>query len=169
MICLDNHKNKPAIAAFSPLPATLPVGVFYFYFYFILLYNSCLGMHVHPWWIHVNVWQNQYVSLRGYTSVVHLSLSLLLSQNREWSQGCSWGPLTLTGIENVCQPSLDEPLYQLPLENSAFCPLSVKICFCLKNYIFLECFCLGTYRCFFSNFFMDGDFSVFHSFFVAFN
>ena len=22
--------------------------------------RSCLGMHVHPWWIHVNVWQNQY-------------------------------------------------------------------------------------------------------------
>ena len=22
--------------------------------------GSCLGMHVHPWWIHVNVWQNQY-------------------------------------------------------------------------------------------------------------
>ena len=21
---------------------------------------SCLGRHVHPWWIHVNVWQNQY-------------------------------------------------------------------------------------------------------------
>ena len=21
---------------------------------------SCLGTHVHPWWIHVNVWQNQY-------------------------------------------------------------------------------------------------------------
>ena len=21
---------------------------------------SCLGLHVHPWWIHVNVWQNQY-------------------------------------------------------------------------------------------------------------
>ena len=19
-----------------------------------------MGMHVHPWWIHVNVWQNQY-------------------------------------------------------------------------------------------------------------
>ena len=23
-------------------------------------YGSCLGTHVHPWWIHVNVWQNQY-------------------------------------------------------------------------------------------------------------
>ena len=22
--------------------------------------GSCLGMHVHPWWIQVNVWQNQY-------------------------------------------------------------------------------------------------------------
>ena len=22
--------------------------------------GSCLGSHVHPWWIHVNVWQNQY-------------------------------------------------------------------------------------------------------------
>ena len=22
--------------------------------------GSCLGMHVHPWWIHANVWQNQY-------------------------------------------------------------------------------------------------------------
>ena len=22
--------------------------------------GSCLEMHVHPWWIHVNVWQNQY-------------------------------------------------------------------------------------------------------------
>ena len=22
--------------------------------------DSCLGTHVHPWWIHVNVWQNQY-------------------------------------------------------------------------------------------------------------
>ena len=22
--------------------------------------SSCLGTHVHPWWIHVNVWQNQY-------------------------------------------------------------------------------------------------------------
>ena len=22
--------------------------------------GSCLGTHVHPWWIHVNVWQNQY-------------------------------------------------------------------------------------------------------------
>ena len=22
--------------------------------------GSCLGMHVNPWWIHVNVWQNQY-------------------------------------------------------------------------------------------------------------
>ena len=22
--------------------------------------GSCLGMHVHPWWINVNVWQNQY-------------------------------------------------------------------------------------------------------------
>ena len=21
---------------------------------------SCLGTHVHPWWSHVNVWQNQY-------------------------------------------------------------------------------------------------------------
>ena len=21
---------------------------------------SCLGAHVHPWWIHVGVWQNQY-------------------------------------------------------------------------------------------------------------
>ena len=21
--------------------------------------GSCLGTHVHPWWIHVNVWQNQ--------------------------------------------------------------------------------------------------------------
>ena len=23
-------------------------------------WGSCLGTHVHPWWIHVNVWQNQY-------------------------------------------------------------------------------------------------------------
>ena len=22
--------------------------------------GSCLGTQVHPWWIHVNVWQNQY-------------------------------------------------------------------------------------------------------------
>ena len=22
--------------------------------------GPCLGMQVHPWWIHVNVWQNQY-------------------------------------------------------------------------------------------------------------
>ena len=22
--------------------------------------GSCLGSHVHPWWTHVNVWQNQY-------------------------------------------------------------------------------------------------------------
>ena len=22
--------------------------------------GSCLETHVHPWWIHVNVWQNQY-------------------------------------------------------------------------------------------------------------
>ena len=22
--------------------------------------GSCLGTCVHPWWIHVNVWQNQY-------------------------------------------------------------------------------------------------------------
>ena len=22
--------------------------------------SSCLGGHVHPWWIHVNIWQNQY-------------------------------------------------------------------------------------------------------------
>ena len=22
--------------------------------------GSCLGTHVHPWWIQVNVWQNQY-------------------------------------------------------------------------------------------------------------
>ena len=22
--------------------------------------GSCSGTHVHPWWIHVNVWQNQY-------------------------------------------------------------------------------------------------------------
>ena len=22
--------------------------------------GSCLGAHVHPWWIHVNVCQNQY-------------------------------------------------------------------------------------------------------------
>ena len=22
--------------------------------------GSCLGTHVHRWWIHVNVWQNQY-------------------------------------------------------------------------------------------------------------
>ena len=22
--------------------------------------GSCLGSHVHPWWIHVNVWQNRY-------------------------------------------------------------------------------------------------------------
>ena len=22
--------------------------------------GSCLGSHVYPWWIHVNVWQNQY-------------------------------------------------------------------------------------------------------------
>ena len=22
--------------------------------------GSCLGTHVYPWWIHVNVWQNQY-------------------------------------------------------------------------------------------------------------
>ena len=22
--------------------------------------GSCLGLHVHVWWIHVNVWQNQY-------------------------------------------------------------------------------------------------------------
>ena len=22
--------------------------------------GSCLGTHVHSWWIHVNVWQNQY-------------------------------------------------------------------------------------------------------------
>ena len=22
--------------------------------------DSCLGTHVHPWWIQVNVWQNQY-------------------------------------------------------------------------------------------------------------
>ena len=22
--------------------------------------GSSLGTHVHPWWIHVNVWQNQY-------------------------------------------------------------------------------------------------------------
>ena len=26
--------------------------------------GSCLGMHVHPWWIHVNVWQNQYSILK---------------------------------------------------------------------------------------------------------
>ena len=22
--------------------------------------GSCLGSHVYPWWIHVNVWQKQY-------------------------------------------------------------------------------------------------------------
>ena len=23
-----------------------------------------LGTHVHPWWIHVNVWQNQYSTVK---------------------------------------------------------------------------------------------------------
>ena len=26
--------------------------------------GSCLGTHVHPWWILVNVWQNQYSIVR---------------------------------------------------------------------------------------------------------
>ena len=26
--------------------------------------GSCLGMHVHPWWIHVNVWQNQFKKIK---------------------------------------------------------------------------------------------------------
>ena len=26
--------------------------------------GSCLGTHVHPWWIHVNVWQNQYSTVK---------------------------------------------------------------------------------------------------------
>ena len=26
--------------------------------------GSGLGTHVHPWWIHVNVWQNQYSSVK---------------------------------------------------------------------------------------------------------
>ena len=30
--------------------------------------GSCLGSHVHPWWIHVNVWQNQY-SIVKYNKV----------------------------------------------------------------------------------------------------
>ena len=30
--------------------------------------GSCLGTHVHPWWIHVNVWQNQY-SIVKYNKV----------------------------------------------------------------------------------------------------
>ena len=102
---------------------------------------------------------------------MHLSLSLLLSWNREWSQGCSWGPLTLTGIANVCQPSLDEPLCQLPFENSVFCPLFVKIYFCLKNYIFLECFfwgLTGVFSLIFSKMVISL-FLTFFFFFVAFN
>ena len=26
--------------------------------------GSCLGSHVHPWWIHVNMWQNQYNNVK---------------------------------------------------------------------------------------------------------
>ena len=26
--------------------------------------GSGLGTHVHPWWIHVSVWQNQYSSVK---------------------------------------------------------------------------------------------------------
>ena len=26
--------------------------------------GSCLGTHVHLWWIHVNVWQNQYSTIK---------------------------------------------------------------------------------------------------------
>ena len=26
--------------------------------------GSCLGTHAHPWWIHVDVWQNQYSKIK---------------------------------------------------------------------------------------------------------
>ena len=50
---------------FSPLRIMFAVGLSYIAF-IMLRYGgrweggSGLGTHVHPWWIHVDVWQNQY-------------------------------------------------------------------------------------------------------------
>ena len=35
---------------------------------------SCLGTHVHPWWIRVDVWQNQYsiVKLKNKINILCL-------------------------------------------------------------------------------------------------
>ena len=63
--CILSHKNQ--IASLCPMQDTACLG---------LVHGddpegccgeggrwergSCLGSHVHLWWIHVNVWQNQY-------------------------------------------------------------------------------------------------------------
>ena len=45
--------------------------------------GSCLGTHVHPWWIHVNIWQNQY-------SIVKLKKKKMNLELNDRGQGCSW-------------------------------------------------------------------------------
>ncbi|KAJ1063001.1 hypothetical protein K5549_005030 [Capra hircus] len=60
--------------------------------------GSCLGTHVHPWWIHVNVWQNQY-------SIVNLCSSL-----PEGYDCTAVFDLTFDGKTRVCHhPSVDVP------------------------------------------------------------
>ena len=57
--------------------------------------GSCLGTHVHPWWIRVDVWQNQYsiVKLKNKINILCLipAYEAVKKHHGRWEGGSGLG------------------------------------------------------------------------------
>ena len=57
---------------------------------------SGLGTHVHPWLIHVNVWQNQY------SIVKQNKVKIKIKKNKDWSRKTELYVMLKQGVNSIC-------------------------------------------------------------------
>ena len=76
---------------------------------------SCLGTHVHPWWSHVNVWQNQYSIVKENKVKIKIKkkkavffCSYVWVWKLEYIE--SWAPKNLCLWTVVLEKTLESPL-----------------------------------------------------------
>ena len=100
---------------------------------------SCLGTHVHPWWIHVNVWQNQYSIVKWNKVKIKIKRKFFLNEilARYSNLGCRFFPFSTLNIS--CHFLL---AYRVSAERSALkhmmFPLYVTFCFSLVAFNILS-------------------------------